>query len=68
MGKQKELPKKVSDEIILRYLKRYNGLSIRAIWKIMTKDGHQISYDHLRRRMKKLGYTRKIVSEIKKKE
>jgi len=60
MGKQKGRPKKVSDEIILRYLKRYDRLSIRAIWKIMTKDGHEISYDHLRRRIKQLGYIRKL--------
>jgi len=62
MGKQKGRPKKVSDETILKYLKRYNGLSIRAIWKIMCKDLKKkcISYDHLRRRIKQLGYIRKL--------
>ncbi|MEX0569061.1 MAG: recombinase family protein [Candidatus Njordarchaeota archaeon] len=56
-GKQKGRPPKVSNNTIIKYLKRYDGLSIRAIWKIMRSDGIDISYDQLRRRIKKLGYT-----------
>jgi DNA invertase Pin-like site-specific DNA recombinase len=53
-GKQKGRPRKVSDETIKRYLKRYSGLSLKAIWKIMRGDGHDISYDRLRKRIKQL--------------
>jgi DNA invertase Pin-like site-specific DNA recombinase len=53
-GKQRGRPKKVSDETIRRYLKRYNGLNLKAIWKIMRSDGHDISYDRLRKRVKQL--------------
>ena len=53
-GKQKGRPPKVSDEVILRYLKKYQGLSKKDIWKIMSKDGFEISYDRFLRRLKKL--------------
>jgi len=59
-GKQKGRPKKVSDETIKRYVKRYPTLSIRSIWKIMRQDGIEINYDHLRRRLKKLGYRKTV--------
>ncbi|MEM1606878.1 MAG: recombinase family protein [Candidatus Bathyarchaeia archaeon] len=55
-GKQKGRPKKVQDEVIRKYMNRYRGLSIRAVWKIMRGDGLDISYDHLRRRLKQMGF------------
>lgn len=56
VGKQKGRPRKVQDEVIRRYINRYKGLSIRAIWKIMRGDGLDISYDHLRRRLRQMGF------------
>lgn len=53
-GKPKGRPPKVSDEVIARYLKRYEGLPKKAIWKIMVGDGHKLSYDHFLRRVKRL--------------
>ena len=53
-GKQKGRPPKVPDNIILKYLKRYRGLSKKDIWKIMVKDGYELSYDRFLRRIKKL--------------
>jgi len=38
----------------LAYLRRYQGLSLRAIWKIMRSDGKEIIYSRLTRRVKKL--------------
>jgi len=55
-GKQKGRPPKVKDEVILRYTRRYKDLSVKAIWKIMRSDGIDISYDHLRKRLRKLGF------------
>ena len=53
-GKRKGRPPKVTDNIILRYLKKYDGLTKKDIWKIMVKDGHQLSYDRFLRRIKQL--------------
>jgi putative DNA-invertase from lambdoid prophage Rac len=53
-GKQKGRPPKVSDEVILKYLRRYRGLSKKAVWKIMVQDGHRLSYDRFLRRVKGL--------------
>jgi DNA invertase Pin-like site-specific DNA recombinase len=53
-GKQKGRPRKIGDREILAYLRRYQGLSLRAIWKIMRSDGKEISYSRLTRRVKKL--------------
>ena len=53
-GKQKGRPPKVPDEVILKYLKKYEGLSKKDIWKIMTRDGYDISYDRFLRRIKLL--------------
>jgi len=54
LNKQKGRPPKISDDIILKYLKKYKGLSKKDIWKIMVKDGYEISYDRFLRRIKKL--------------
>lgn len=62
-GKQKGRPKKVSDAVIKRYLKRYRYLKYKAIWKIMRQDGHNLSYRQFLRRVKALKSRRKTVSE-----
>ncbi len=56
MGKQKGRPPKVRDETIERYLRRYPMLKLKAIWKIMSRDGVDISYETLRRRVRELNY------------
>lgn len=53
-GKQKGRPPKVTDATLKKYLKRYQGLTLKAIWKIMRADGIDISYDRLRKRVKAL--------------
>jgi DNA invertase Pin-like site-specific DNA recombinase len=56
-GKQKGRPPKVSDHVIKQYYKQYvaeRGLSIRDMWKIMRADDHNISYDRLLKRIRKL--------------
>jgi DNA invertase Pin-like site-specific DNA recombinase len=56
-GKQKGRPPKVSDHVIKQYYKQYvaeRGLSIKDMWKIMRADGHDISYDRLLKRIRKL--------------
>ena len=53
-GKPKGRPPKVSDETIIRYLKKYPGLSMSAICKIMNADGHNIAYRTLRYRIRRL--------------
>lgn len=55
-GKQKGRPKKVRDDEIEKYLRKYNNLKLRDIWKIMRNDGYDISYSLLRERKKKLMY------------
>jgi DNA invertase Pin-like site-specific DNA recombinase len=69
-GKQKGRPPKVSDHVIKQYYKQYvveRGLSIRDMWKIMRADGHDISYDRLLKRIRKLVEKGEIVvkKEIK---
>ena len=53
-GKPRGRPPKVSDEVILKYLKKYPGLSMSALCKIMNGDGYKIAYRTLRYRIKKL--------------
>jgi len=53
-GKQKGRPPKVPDEIILRYRRKYRGLSKKDVWRLMTADGYELSYDQFLRRLKKL--------------
>jgi len=53
-GKQRGRPQKVSDTTILHYIRKYQGLKLKDIWKIMRSDGHDISYDRFLRRVKKL--------------
>ena len=60
-GKQKGRPKKVDDQTILEYYRRYRNYgSKKYIWLRMKDDGHQISYDRFLRRLKKLIKTKEI--------
>ena len=63
-GKQRGRPQKVSDHVIKQYYKQYvaeRGLSVRDMWKIMRADGHDISYDRLLKRIRKLRERGEIV-------
>ena len=53
-GKQKGRPQKLPDGIILQYIKKYQGLSKKAIWKLLKADGYDISYDRFIKRIRKL--------------
>jgi len=71
-GKQKGRPKKVSDEEILKYLKKYRpqGYSYRTIWAVMKADYERkgkdfISYDRFRKRIAELRKRGKIKVEEK---
>jgi len=55
-GKQKGRPRKLKLETVEKYLKRYNNMKLKDIWKIMKVDGINISYNTLRRYVKELGY------------
>ena len=61
MGKQKGRPPKVRDDVILKYLKRYQGLSKKDIWRIMKSNGHDISYDRFLKRLKKLVKVKEVL-------
>jgi len=67
-GKQKGRPPKVTDEEIERYIKRYPMLNIRAIVDIMNADRRrrglpEVSYFTVYRRLKEMGYRKKIAPE-----
>ncbi|BAA30274.1 recombinase family protein [Pyrococcus horikoshii] len=53
-GKQKGRPPKLTDATLKKYLKKYPDLTIRSLWKIMKADGIDISYDWLRKRIKRI--------------
>ncbi len=54
-GKQKGRPPKVSDETIMQYYRKYRKYgTIKYVWLRMKEDGHNISYDRLRKRLRKL--------------
>ncbi|NHV45303.1 MAG: recombinase family protein [Candidatus Verstraetearchaeota archaeon] len=53
-GKQKGRPQKVPDGLILQYIKKYQGLSKKAIWKLLKADGYDISYDRFIKRIKRI--------------
>ena len=53
-GKQKGRPPKLIDATLKKYLKKYPDLTIRSLWKIMKADGIDISYDWLRKRIKRI--------------
>ena len=60
-GKPKGRPPKVSDQVIIKYLRKYGGLSKKAIWKIMVGDGLNLSYDQFLRRVKRLAQSKLVV-------
>jgi len=71
-GKQKGRPKKVSDDEILKYLRKYRpqGYSYRTIWAVMKADYERkgkdfISYDRFRKRIAELKKKGKIKVEEK---
>ena len=53
-GKQKGRPRKLKRETLEKYLRKYPGLNLKAIWKIMRADGYNIGYSTLRKYMKEL--------------
>ena len=62
-GKQKGRPPKLTEEELVRYLKRYPTLSLRSITAIINSDRArkglpQVSYYTVYRKAKQLGYTR----------
>lgn len=48
-GKQKGRPRKLHDELLIKYLKRYPGLSLAAVAKVLRGDGFNVSYSTVRR-------------------
>jgi len=64
MGKPRGRPRKVTDEVILKYYREYvanRRLSIKDMWKIMCADGISISYSRLRQRIRELKERGRIV-------
>lgn len=55
-GKQKGRPVKVKNDVIEKYFNKYKFLSLKDIWKIMNKDGYNVSYSLLKKRRKELRY------------
>ena len=68
MGKQKGRPEKISKEEVEYYLRKYRDLSLRDLLRIINserkeKGKHTISYWTLYKKVKELGYKRRIVRE-----
>ena len=53
-GKQKGRPKKVPDEVILSYYRRYGKYNKRYAWLRMREDGYDLSYWQFLRRLRRL--------------
>jgi len=56
-GKQKGRPKKISDELLLKYYNDYvvkKGLSLMDVCRLLNASGHKISYETVKKRIKKL--------------
>ena len=53
-GKHVGRPYKISDEEILRLIKRYPGLSIKDLWRIARGKGYSISYSRFWVRVREL--------------
>ena len=53
-GKKVGRPEKISDQYLLKLLKKYPDLTLRALWKIAKGDGHDISYGWFVYRVNKL--------------
>jgi len=66
-GKQKGRPKKVSDPLLLKFFNEYyvkKGLSLKDVCRLMNASGHEISYETIRKRIKKLEAEGKIKTKI----
>jgi len=64
-GKQKGRPLKLTKEEVEYYLKRYPNLTLKDIWRLINaerreKGLEEVSYWTLVRKVKELGYTRKL--------
>lgn len=53
-GKQKGRPRKVKREVVEKYLRKYQGLPLTSILKIMRADGYGLSYSTLKRYVKEI--------------
>ena len=54
MGKQKGRPRVIDAKTVKRYLKKYRGLPLRSIVKIMNIDGIKVSYSTVWRRVREI--------------
>jgi len=64
-GKQKGRPPKLTKEEVEYYLRKYPNLSLKDIWRLINaerreKGLEEVSYWTLVRKVKELGYTRKL--------
>ncbi|MEM1907684.1 MAG: recombinase family protein [Thermosphaera sp.] len=59
-GKQKGRPRKIKREVVEKYLRKYQGLPLTSILKIMRADGHTLGYSTLKR------YVKEIKNPVKK--
>lgn len=58
-GKQKGRPRKLKDEVLEKYLKKYPMLPLTAIQALIEKnEGVKLHYETLRDNVRRLGYTR----------
>ncbi|MDR5676273.1 MAG: recombinase family protein, partial [Armatimonadota bacterium] len=58
-GKQKGRPRKLKDETIEKYLKRYPMLPLTAIQALIAQqEGISVHYETLRKAVRRLGYAR----------
>jgi len=67
-GKQKGRPRKVSDSVILKYYNDYHvkkGLSLKDVCRLMNANGYDISYETLKKHIKRLRDDGKIKVRIK---
>ncbi len=61
LGKQKGRPRKVKDEVYIKYYKKYGKvLKLKQIWKVMLTDGYKIDYTTFYRNIKRLKREGKI--------
>ncbi|MEM4625077.1 MAG: recombinase family protein [Thermosphaera sp.] len=53
-GKQKGRPRKIKREVVEKYLRKYQGLPLTSILKIMRADGYTLGYSTLKRYVREL--------------
>ena len=67
-GKQKGRPRRVSDSLILKYYNDYcvkKGLSLRDMCRLMNATGHKVSYETLKKHVRRLKAEGKIKIRVK---